>query len=504
MTRLAPGQRLPLAACRIWILAALLLPAASNGQTTDPINASLQFNFNNPGARSLGLGGAFTARADDATAVYANPSGLVQLSQPEISADFRNWEYSSPFLDSGTQIRAGDLEGLVFGERSDATRGPSFASAMHPSRNGRWVLGVFVHELANYRAEVHSQGATLPPDDKTFIVRPVDGIYDLDIGSLGFSAARRLTDRVSLGATLTYSEFSLASRVERWNRLKSEPRPLPTETVIEGDPEACCRFTERSDVKVYFTQTEDPEADDDVTATLGLLWQSRTRVRGAHLVTIGAVWRQGPTFGFRGDSFTQSTGRNSDGVLVRTFETQTNVPLNTILECRDPERPGCPGRFQVPDVVGLGVSLRPSLRWLVSLDVNRVSYSMLTESILDIDHADSALSPTLTVFGASGKPRDFRVEDGTEIRLGVEYGIYRERVLPDYFVRAGIWREPSHDMQYTGEDAKLQALWTDGSDAWHAAFGFGMRLRRFQLDAAVDTGQGFTTAALSSVYYFGR
>jgi hypothetical protein len=29
----------------------------------------------NPGARSLGLGGAFVALADDATAAYANPAG---------------------------------------------------------------------------------------------------------------------------------------------------------------------------------------------------------------------------------------------------------------------------------------------------------------------------------------------------------------------------------------------------------------------------------------------
>ncbi len=45
----------------------------------------------NPGARSLGLGGAFVAVADDATAAWANPSGLMQLVRPEISAEGRSW-----------------------------------------------------------------------------------------------------------------------------------------------------------------------------------------------------------------------------------------------------------------------------------------------------------------------------------------------------------------------------------------------------------------------------
>ncbi|OQX27222.1 MAG: hypothetical protein BWK80_06375, partial [Desulfobacteraceae bacterium IS3] len=38
------------------------------------------------GARALGMGGAFIATADDATAASWNPGGLVQLKQPEVSA----------------------------------------------------------------------------------------------------------------------------------------------------------------------------------------------------------------------------------------------------------------------------------------------------------------------------------------------------------------------------------------------------------------------------------
>jgi hypothetical protein len=38
----------------------------------------------------MGFGGAFVALADDATAAFANPSGLVQLTKPEVSIDVRH------------------------------------------------------------------------------------------------------------------------------------------------------------------------------------------------------------------------------------------------------------------------------------------------------------------------------------------------------------------------------------------------------------------------------
>ena len=37
------------------------------------------------GARALGMGGAFIAIADDATAASWNPGGLTQLERPELS-----------------------------------------------------------------------------------------------------------------------------------------------------------------------------------------------------------------------------------------------------------------------------------------------------------------------------------------------------------------------------------------------------------------------------------
>ena len=43
------------------------------------------FTVEGAGARAMGMGGAFTAIADDATAVSYNPAGLAQLQRPEVS-----------------------------------------------------------------------------------------------------------------------------------------------------------------------------------------------------------------------------------------------------------------------------------------------------------------------------------------------------------------------------------------------------------------------------------
>ena len=89
---------------------------AQGGPTT------IQFSFSNPGARSLGMGGAFAAVADDATAAFANPAGLTQLTRPEISVEGRHWSYSTPFTVSGRvhgEPTGIGLDGLIRTEYSE-------------------------------------------------------------------------------------------------------------------------------------------------------------------------------------------------------------------------------------------------------------------------------------------------------------------------------------------------------------------------------------------------
>lgn len=77
----------------------------------------VQFSFSDPGARSMGFGGAFVALADDATAAYSNPAGLAQLLRPEVSMEGRSWRYSTPFTVGGR------VEGFASGNGIDTTDG---------------------------------------------------------------------------------------------------------------------------------------------------------------------------------------------------------------------------------------------------------------------------------------------------------------------------------------------------------------------------------------------
>jgi len=60
------------------------------------------FSMQGAGARAMGLGGAFIALADDATAVSFNPAGLAQMVKPEISFVGRGLRRGVAFQDAQT------------------------------------------------------------------------------------------------------------------------------------------------------------------------------------------------------------------------------------------------------------------------------------------------------------------------------------------------------------------------------------------------------------------
>jgi hypothetical protein len=64
------------------------------------------------GARALGMGGAFVAVANDASAMYWNPSGITRITQTEALFTHANWLADISFNYAGVVVPAGDV-GLV-------------------------------------------------------------------------------------------------------------------------------------------------------------------------------------------------------------------------------------------------------------------------------------------------------------------------------------------------------------------------------------------------------
>src|SRR4051794_31323551 len=123
------------------VLLALFAALPVAAQNTDIESLSgLQFNFGNPGARSLGMGGAFLGLADDASAAEANPAGLTILRKPEISIEGRNYQEQQVFSTSGTFPKIDRTAFSHYSQRVDVT----FASIVYPIKN--FTLGAYYHE----------------------------------------------------------------------------------------------------------------------------------------------------------------------------------------------------------------------------------------------------------------------------------------------------------------------------------------------------------------------
>ena len=163
---MSPMNVPPRFAPSITVAIALLAGPLAFGQTT------IEPPIVSPGARSLGLGGAFVAVADDATAAWSNPSGLMQLARPEISLEGRGWSE--------------DRNGVASNESS-----LGFLSFVLPRQ--KWSIAVYAQTLTSLELPVQSWSGNGEPE-------PLSGLV---VANAGVSAALRLSDSLSLGFGLT-------------------------------------------------------------------------------------------------------------------------------------------------------------------------------------------------------------------------------------------------------------------------------------------------------------
>lgn len=175
------------------ITASLLIGAAiaaGPGRAQDSTSIT-DTAFTNPGARSIGLGGAFAAIADDATAAFANPAGLIQILRPEISAEIR--------ASASTAVTAGPYE------FSGGVSGLGFFSFVYPSRT--WAIALYTHQLGS--ADFTANG--LIPVAREFTVTSYSGAAAFQIGeglSLGAGLSHFKGDRTSAVGFAEVSDVS--------------------------------------------------------------------------------------------------------------------------------------------------------------------------------------------------------------------------------------------------------------------------------------------------------
>ena len=385
-------KRLPL--CTLAI-ASVALPLGAQSPIGMLISEQSRTNFSvlGAGARAMGLGGAFIAVADDATAVSFNPAGLAQLLQPEVS-----------FVARGTQRNVGYEDFATTGQGrfmavSDTVTGstrldPLFASATAPLRlGGRNLVLQFSIQRAFAQNEDGDRTLNEFPEVTgsgvpTHLAQSINQSGQIDLYS--FAVAYEVSQRILLG--VAYNQWR-----GRWS--------LESASVQTAGP---------ATTTLAFRQTN---ALDGGNFNLGLIWRWPT-------------WSLG---------LVRQTGFHADYTFTTALDTSL-VP-----------GPGTSRRVTTglhwPSSTGLGFAFRPADRWLVTADLTHTLWSTTRymsgatylngQSFFDFDKGD-------------------RTPNATAVHMGLEHLWLTDRnwIIP---LRVGLSREPQPvEDRYTGEQRVMK------------------------------------------------
>ncbi len=420
------------------LIAAILVAGTAAAQVELEGPVTIELSLSNPGARSMGFGGAFVARADDATAAFGNPAGLVQLVEPELSAEARRWSYTTPYTEGGRISGAASgrgldtVDGLRTAESTAEITGLSFFSFAYPGE--RWSLAFYRHQLADFEALRETQGFFGDGDGVGGTRRFFDErlATRIDVVGYGVAGAYRVSDVLSIGFGLTRFDGSLALTAELY---------APDDDTEESHFGRNSYLAER----LYVDASIDGQ-DSGWGVSAGLLWNLNERWN------LGWVYRQGAEIDF------VTEGRT--GPLL-----DPPVPAGTVFLVEMETA-------KLPEVIGFGASYRTADGSLtVGFEWDHVGYSVLED-----------------------------VDDGDELHVGAEYVFLASRPLAA--LRLGVWLDPDHRFRSEGDEPFERAVFQPGENEIHLAVGFGLAFERFQIDVAADFSDLVDAISLSTIYSF--
>jgi long-chain fatty acid transport protein len=457
-------------------VAILLVPVRAAAQSTDD---GAVFDFSLPGARARGMGGAFVAIADDASAIYSNPAGLTDLFRPEVSLEGRLWNVRAQVIDHGhalgspTGIGIDTVSGVHDREFSETFASPAFMSAVYP--RGRWAAGVFYHQLVRYEMKQQTQGPLFncrgggrgptgrPPfceqgDQGDGIDRHFPATLDYRVGitGVGGGIAYEVTDAFKAGVSVQVYNFDI-TRISfvyaaRGDLKYAMPNMSPQNLEI-----ASYRIGK----------------DQKVGVNAGVLWN----LSGG--ISVGGTFRQGQTFHY----------------LSQNISGPANPPGGTMFT-NNPETP-----FRVPDTWAAGIAYKPSNAWRIGFEYDRVQYEQVMDNFINTSLPDPW--PETRMLQES-----VRIDNSDQFRFGGEYQLSTPR--RQWAFRAGLWTDPFHQPYLdvtdpaTGLPAPGWALYLPKRDGQtHVSGGMGIATQRHvQVDFAVDHAKSITIVSLSAIYRF--
>jgi long-chain fatty acid transport protein len=456
----------------LFVLILAAFPALAQNTDIESLSG-LQFNFGNPGARSLGMGGAFLGLADDASAAEANPAGLTILRKPEISIEARNYLEQQILTTSGTFP---DLTRTAFSHYSKRVE-PTFASFVYPFKN--FTIGAYFHEpLRNAGA-----GSVLPQRNQftgaiekdipnfflptggpapvsqaqcedirrqknnpaacfEFVVDPFITALDVQLRTFGLAGAFKL-GTFSFGASARYQKFRESAFTFRVSPVTFDPVSIAVQATAKPNGSALSVNDQH-----------------DLTFGAGVKWTPNDKF------SAGAVYKKGPSF----PAPTFIANANTNFAFAKLADTT----------------------FHIPDVYGAGVSFRPIPVLTVNADAVRVKYNNLIDDFVS------------TIADVRGIDKPYKISDVTELHFGAEYFFPTKIPLA---LRGGLWRDPAHSVQWNGplnqgEFVGAAILYPKGESQMHRSIGAGLAWPRFQIDVAYDTSKHYKVGSASVVTRF--
>ena len=431
---------------RIAAVVALLVTfnvSAASAQAS--LQVPMQFDFLNPGARSLAVGSAFVGLADDATSAFTNPAGLILLTAPELSFDVRASEMESLFLSGGrlsgpvSNLGIDRSLGVTYGDSPATHTGLSYLSFVYPWKNFR--IAGYRHEFVRLEQSFEADGVFQGEGSRELALR---ARRDMSITAYGGATAYRYK-QLSVGLTLALYQSKLDAEFERFFA-----------------PDLFDKATFAPDTRIgRAVQTAD---ELSFGFNVGGLYTARDKPKArVDLVQIGAVFRQGANFEFE------------------AFEGDINAPVT-----RD-------NTFRVPDAAGAGVAVRVARTATFTAEITRVNY----KSLLDGYVSSQA--------GNLGKRENFTVDNATELHAGAEY-ILSVKASPK--LRIGVWHDPDHAVRYEAPadpdffDQRFAAYLPARGAVTHFTFGGGVSIRQLEINAGFDLSSRSHVFSVSSIIRF--
>jgi long-chain fatty acid transport protein len=428
-----------IARAAVLLAGTLTLAGAAHAQSS--LQVPIQFDFLNPSARSLALGGAFVGLADDATAALVNPAGLIELTLPEVSVEGRYRSFSNPFLASGR------LSGAPTGIGEDQTSGPNYVNIGDSATGltylsfvlprGRLRFAAFRHELLKLEQQFASRGVL---QNRGFDNR--DGAFDGDrtlrVDVYGASAAYD-AGRLWFGGGLLIETFSLGFEFRRYLHEDFYGAPDPQQELF--------RFTQDGD-------------DVGLGAVAGVMVPVK-------FAKVGVSYKRGPRFDF------SSFSGGAVGSQERVFST-----------------------FKVPDVFAAGVSATFD-RALVTVEYTHVFHSQLVHEYVEVHARRGETLPRADRFTIADS-NEFHA--GAEYLLPVpgrpalRGGFWFD---PDHSVHY----EPTAANDFL--DERLVASLSSGRDLWHGTAGGMVTVHpKMDIAVAVDYSSRSTVVSTSAIIRF--